>query len=303
MGYKTTSLEEFVADATATLSKVGANLEQLAQAALLNQQQPACNSEEHPSIQTHLNKVSQQLVRLSEETQFISHYLNDGLDAPLINDTHWPLIRVLQNQEEAQTQLARELEHTVGQLLANSVFELASCQHLLGVDEQALASGLSSLQHELEQGLTDTRWFIANLEPGTILGSFGLGDGVRRYLEKYENRTKLSTKLHLHTNVGGLPKIIETAIFRILQETLNNVHLHARAKTVDVTIEDRDAHLIFTIVDDGQGFAIDEVSHTRKNFGLARMVDYTELLNGTLKIYSGLSQGTKVILSVPYPKL
>lgn len=303
MGYKTTSLEEFVADATATLSKIGATLERLAQAALLNHQQPALNAEDHPALQPHLNKVSQQLVRLSEATQFINQYLDNGLDAPLINDTHWPLIRVLQSQEEEQTQLARELERTVGQLLANSVFELASCQHLLGVDEQALASGLSSLQHELEQGLTDTRWFIANLEPSTILGNFGLGDGLRRYLEKYQSRTALNTTLHLHTTVGRLPKIIETAIFRILQETLNNIHLHARAKTVDITVEEKKTNLIFTIVDDGQGFAIDDVSHTRKNFGLARMVDYTELLNGTLKIYSGLSQGTKVVLSIPYPKL
>ena len=56
----------------------------------------------------------------------------------------------------------------------------------------------------------------------------------------------------------------------------------------------------FTIIDDGDGFASDRVDGSRKTLGLARMVDYTDLLSGRLKILSEPGQGTQVTLSIPY---
>ena len=300
-----TSLEQFLAQATNTLAETERQLDQLAQAALLNQEQVRRESGDNHPLAAHLQQVSQQLARLSERSQHLSSYLQNGLDKPPVSDDdrYWPLIRVLQSQEEEQTQLARELEDLVGQLLANSVFELASCRHLLNPDDEAVSVGLDSLQNELEQGLSDVRWFITGLEPTTIIGNFGLGGGVRRYLEKFKERTNLEVQLHIKANFGRLPSIIEVAVFRVIQETLSNVAQHAQATQVEIEIKECGNTLEFTVTDNGRGVSADSMGTSHKNLGLARMVDYAELLKGNLKIFSQPNQGTKVVLSIPYPIL
>ncbi|MCB0214307.1 MAG: hypothetical protein KDJ52_33520, partial [Anaerolineae bacterium] len=164
-------LDQFVTDATAVLRETEHNLQRLAQAALLHHQQSGGSDNGHGSAgdaatALRLQQVSRQLSKLSERSRALQIYLKKGLDTPPTDDDAWPRIRILQSHEEERAQLARELEDGLGQLLANSVFELASCRHLLGGNnDQALAEGLDSLQNELEQGLADVRHFILNLVP------------------------------------------------------------------------------------------------------------------------------------------
>jgi signal transduction histidine kinase len=144
---------------------------------------------------------------------------------------------------------------------------------------------------------------ITDLEPATILGSFGLGGGIRRYLEQYEAKTGLKTQLRINTNLGRLPSIIEIAIFRVIQEILSNVDCHANATQVDVVVEENGRGIQFSVIDNGDGLISEKIGASRKNLGLARMVDYAELVNGDLRVLSEPGRGTQVILSVPYSVL
>lgn len=308
MSDEVAALEEFVANATAVLHETEHNLEKLARLALSRYEQLRSGEGNGHGVAKNkstlrLQQIGEQLSKLSQRSKALHTYLQNGLDAPPVDDDHWPRIRILQSQEEERTQLARELEDGVGQLLANAVFELVSCRHLLTNDEDAVSAGLDALQRELEQGLADIRYFIAGLEPANILGNFGLAGGIRRYLEQYETRTNIKVQLLISTNVGRLPSIIEITVIRIIQEALHNVHHHARATQVDVVFEERDNMLEFSIIDNGDGLVSDRVDRSRKNLGLARMVDYAELLNGQLKIFSEPGHGTQVVLSMPYPAL
>jgi len=302
------ALEEFVANTAQFLQQTEQTLQQLAHEALLKQGQLTANQENgqegsqgDPSVR--LQQIGQQLTKLSQRSRLLQTYLQNGLDAPPADDEHWPRVKILQSHEEERTQLARELEDTVGQLLANAIFELASCQHLLNTDKAAVSEGLTALQQELEQGLASIKYFITNLEPGTVLGSFGLGEGVRRYLEQYQARTGLQTELRIGTNLGRLPNLIEIAIFRIIQEALQNVHHHANATHVEVAIEEKDGALEFSVTDNGAGMASERIDLTKKNLGIARMVDYAELLKGKLRIFSSSETGTRVVLSIPFQAL
>jgi signal transduction histidine kinase len=289
------ALEEFVANAAAVLLETETNLQKLAHMALSRHEHLYAdqeNGQEADKATLRLQQIGHQLSKLSQRSKSLQAYLQNGLDTPPTDDDHWPRIRILQSHEEERTQLAHELEDTIGQLLANAVFELASCQLLLAGDKDAVSEGLSALQAELE--LTD-------LEPATILGNFGLSGGIRRYLEQYEARTKIATQLRIKTNLGRLPSIIEIAIFRIIQEALQNVQRHANATQVEVVFEEKETMLEFSVIDNGDGLAADRIDMSRKNLGLARMVDYAELLDGNLKIFSDLEQGTQVILLIPAP--
>lgn len=307
MNEKTTISEEFLDKAQSVLSETEQDLAELANAVLLELESPRSDQENGYSThhtQTHnlrLQQLSQQFLRLSEQAKILRRCLQDNSPFPA-NDAYWSQIRILQSQEEERTQLARELEDSVGQLLANTIFELASSRHLLD-GQNVVTEGLDALQAELEQGLTDVRHFIANLEPATILSNFGLAGGIRRYLEQYQVKTGLKTQLLIKTNIGRLPSIMETAIFRIIQESLSNVHLHAAASQVDVVVEEKEGVLNFSVIDDGIGLMAEKLGTDRKNLGLARMVDYAELLGGKLSIHSEANGGTQVTLVVPYPTL
>ena len=304
MGDETVALDEFMADAMAILRETETNLQKLAQMARLQSEQLSSHQEngrdaDNDERALRVQQIGQQLTKLSQRSNTLQSYLANGFDTPPTDDDHWPRIRILQSQEEERSQLARELEESVGQLLANAVFELASCRHLLANDKDAVADGLDALQIELEQGLTNIRHFIIDLEPAAILGNFGLGGGVRRYLEQYEIRTNIKTELRINTNIGRLPSIIEITIFRIIQEALRNVYLHANATQVDLVIEEKDGLLEFSVIDNGDGLIPDRIDVSKKNLGLAIMVDYAELLNGKLRVYSEPDQGTQVTLSIP----
>jgi signal transduction histidine kinase len=299
---------DFLANISAVLQETEQTLHALAQQTLLKYELALHPSENSTSAAKNdqvvrLQQIGQQLTRLSEQSQILRAYLQNGMDTPLADDAHWPRIRILQSHEEERAQLAHALEDSMGQLMANAVFELASCRTLLDSDKPAVAAGLSALQTELETGLADIRQFIIDLEPAAILGNFGLGAGLRRYLEHFETRTALKTQLYVKTNIGRLPSIVEITIFRVIQEALNNAYHHANASEVEVMIEEQDGHLQFSVLDNGTGLNIERVGKTKKNLGLARMVDYAELLNGKFRILSEANQGTQVILSVPYPVL
>ncbi len=307
------TLEQFLAKAKELLQTTEKDLEELGQTALLKSKQllaaPENDREPDERLVPWLQQIGRQLTELSDRSKMLRSYLQNDADTLPVDDDYWPRIRILQSQEEERMQLARALEDSIGQLLANTVFELASYQQLLDKtdsapeDEGTLSGGLESLQAELEQGLSDFRYLITELDPSTVLSNFGLAEGIRRYLEQYEVKTGLNTGLQINTNFGRLPTIIETAIFRIIQETLSNVHRHANATQVDISIEEQDSVLHFSITDNGDGLMSEKIGMSRKNLGLARMIDYAELLNGKLRVLSEPQHGTQVILSIPYPTL
>jgi two-component system sensor histidine kinase DegS len=193
------------------------------------------------------------------------------------------------------------LEDGVGQLLANAVFELASCRYLLDTENPAVDDGLTALQAELEQGLSDVRHLIADLDPPSMLGSFGLVAGLRRYLERYETRTGIKAVMDVRAITERLPATAEIAIFRIIQEALENVRRHARASRVEVNIYEEDRGLVFSVTDDGVGLQPGGVGSRGRSLGLVSMHDRAELLKGRLRIRTDAERGTQLILSIPYP--
>jgi two-component system sensor histidine kinase DegS len=250
-----------------------------------------------------LVQVARQFTKLAERNRALSHYLTSRMESPPEDDDAWPRIRIIQSQEEERSRLARELEESVGQLLANAVFELASCRYLLETESQSVDNGLAALQAELEQGLTDLRQLISDLDPPSILGNFGLIAGLRRYLERYEARTGIQTAIDVRAITERLPATAEVAIFRIIQEALENIRRHAGASHIDVSVYEEDGCLVFSVTDDGIGLQLEHVGSRGRSLGLVSMHDRAELLHGTLRILSDAGQGTQVILSVPYPIL
>jgi signal transduction histidine kinase len=297
-------IEEFMQEAVRVLDQASQDINRLAEQAHRAADTFSASGAEDDSRQAErLTQVARQFANLAERNATLGHYLANGMDAPPEDDDVWPRARIIQSQEEERSRLARELEDGVGQLLANAVFELASCRYLLGTENAAVDDGLAALQVEVEQGLADIRQMIADLDPPSVLGNFGLIAGLRRYLERYETRTGMQVAVNVQATVERLPATVEVAIFRIIQEALENVRRHANASQVEVKIYEEGDRLVFSVIDNGAGFQPGRVSHRGRSLGLVGMRDRAELLQGKLRIRSGAGHGTQVILSIPYPAI
>jgi signal transduction histidine kinase len=295
---------EFVQEAVRVLDQASQDISRLAeQAYRADDSVPAPAAGDSGGRAERLTQIARQFAKLAERNAALSYYLANGMDAPPEDDDAWPRARIIQSQEEERSRLARELEDGVGQLLANAVFELASCRYLLGTENAAVDDGLAALQVEVEQGLADIRQTIADLDPPSVLGNFGLIAGLRRYLERYETRTGMQVTVNVRATVERLPATVEVAIFRIIQESLENVRRHANASHVEVNIYEEGDRLVFSVIDDGTGMQPGRVSHRGRSLGLVGMRDRAELLQGKLRIRSSAGHGTQVILSIPYPAL
>ncbi len=213
-------------------------------------------------------------------------------------------VELLQWQEETYAKTAKTLEDSDGQLLANAIFELAAVKSLIDDERSnkaAMLDGINALQEELEQGLADLRFLVAELEPTTLFGNFGLVAGLRRYLEKLQRHSNLVTELQVNTLVDPLPSIIEIAIFRVIQEALQNIRRHAKATKVQLVISEDHGRLNFHIHDNGLGMSENLSSHPRRQLGLVRMKEIANLLNGEIHISSEENIGTTVSFTIPYP--
>ncbi|MEM7030197.1 MAG: histidine kinase, partial [Chloroflexota bacterium] len=281
-----THLEKFIEQATALLEINEANLKTLADQV---QQQLALMSDVHTNgqrpSQDDLQYLQSQAHVLTNQNRSLRRFLENQSEKNAISLPP-SRIQILQQQEEERTRIAKELEDSTGQLLANAIFELAAIKNIItsAKDHGEMMNGIDALQKELEEGLATLRFMVADLEPTATFGNFGLFAGLRRYLEKFEKQTGIKAVYQTHAVVEHLPDIIEVAIFRVIQEGLQNVRYHAQATEVKVLVNEEDTHLAFHIIDNGNGIQNQARRQNQRRLGLVGMQDLTELLEGQLQI-------------------
>ena len=207
--------------------------------------------------------------------------------------------RIIQAYEQERQRLAREIHDGPAQILANAIFELEYFERLIDKDPSSVKSQLGQFKSDMRNGLAEVRRFIFDLRPPS-LGDMGLFVALRRYLEDYERHFGISVRSELPQLRERLPTTKEVALFRIVQEALQNVQKHAAASRVAVRGEIDSGVLRLCVEDDGRGFDLTEVErrHTR-NLGLTSMRERAELIDAQLEIVTAPDQGTRITVSVP----
>jgi two-component system sensor histidine kinase DegS len=119
----------------------------------------------------------------------------------------------------------------------------------------------------------------------------------------YQKRSGIEVDLDIDELTERLPATMEVAIFRIVQEALQNIYKYAQAMRVSIEFHRDSDLLVFTVEDDGRGFDVESpIGQRDRNLGLIGMYDRATLLQGELRVFNKKrDHGTKVILSVPYP--
>ncbi len=190
-------------------------------------------------------------------------------------------LKLLSAREEERRQIARRIHDEMGQALAAARWALAA-----GKVEEA-----DRLLAELGEGLRD---LARELRP-PLLDELGLGAALAKFLEDFSASTGIAVTKELPS--GRYPPEVEIALFRVVQEALENVRRHARAKRVTVTIKERGRTLIGWIADDGVGF---DRRRATEGLGLSGMREWISLVGGKLEVRSAPGKGTRIEFEVPF---
>jgi PAS domain S-box-containing protein len=207
-------------------------------------------------------------------------------------------------REDEQRKIARDLHDETSQLISSLEVLLEAANRTLAQDTVKTreflkkAQGLStSLDDEIHR-------LIYELRP-PIIDDLGLRAAVESALESSLRFSGLKTKLKVTGEERRLSAENEISLFRVIQETFNNILKHSRTKHVQITISFNKEAVRVSIKDDGIGFDVKEVlnsKETDRGVGLIGMRERVELMGGTLDIESTPGLGTRVTVEVPYGK-
>ena len=208
--------------------------------------------------------------------------------------------RLLQLQDDERRRIARELHDSVGQMLAALNMNLSAVR----ADVERLAktaNALTDSENLVQQMSTEVRTISHLLHP-PLLDEAGLASALRWYVDGFVLRSKIKVALDLPEDFGRLPRESETAIFRVVQECLTNIHRHSESPIARIRLRQRDDHVRVEIEDKGKGIPPEKqeemTSSGTPGVGIRGMRERLRQLGGTLEIKSNGS-GTIVVVELP----
>jgi two-component system, NarL family, sensor histidine kinase DevS len=201
------------------------------------------------------------------------------------------LRRVVDAQEQERRRIARELHDETGQALTSVLLGL----RLIEETSPEVRASVTELRETITNAIQELRAMAVELRP-KALDDFGLEAAIDRLADTYARRTGIAIDVHVSGLDERLPGEIETAIYRIVQESLTNVAKHAGAATASVTVHRRSRAVTAVIEDDGRGF---DPTVITPGLGLGSMLERAELVSGSIKIESRPDGGTTIAVEVP----
>lgn len=193
-------------------------------------------------------------------------------------------------QEDEKKHLARELHDGINQLLVSSKCHLELLAHKL--NDKKLALHIEKSQHSLMTAISEVRRISHNLRP-SALDDIGLEAALNTLLQDYKAHSNIETEIHFETQTGKLKSEVATTLYRVVQESLNNIEKHAHAKKVTVILQQFGNQLQLIVRDDGQGFNLNVATH-RKGIGLRNMRERVEFMGGEFELMSEQGFGTEI---------
>lgn len=205
--------------------------------------------------------------------------------------------RTVELQESERRRLAGEIHDGISQRIVSLSFHLSAAADAVTHDPSFAAGQIAAAQKLAGAALEETRFAIAGLRP-PVLDDLGLAASLESLA-----RDLPSLSVEVETTPCRLPEHVETAIYRIAQEALQNVAKHADASHVVLRLSEFPDTVLVEISDDGTGFdTTDTPSETDvARYGLAGIRERAELIGAELELESWPGQGTAVRLTIPRP--
>ena len=236
-----------------------------------------------------LDERTQELERLNEELR-----RKETLRGQL-------LVKLITAQEEERKRVARDLHDQLGQALSALTMGMEAAESALPPQLDALKGRLLHAKSLATRALEQTHELILDLRP-IALDDLGLIAAMRSYAEEHLVPRDIEVQVTVHGAQRRLPPALEIALFRIVQEAINNIANHAGARHVNLALEFRQASVQVIVQDDGHGFdptTVFDSGDGGRGFGLLGMQERAELAEGTFQIDSQPGYGTCIVITIP----
>jgi len=198
-------------------------------------------------------------------------------------------------REEERKHIARELHDELGQFLTALRMSVSLLRVRFGQDNPALTEHAKSMTQLVDRNIQVVRNVAASLRPAAL--DMGIQPALEWLVDEFRRHAGIAATLLVVDESIVLDDDSQTAIFRIVQESLTNVARHAEASDVTVTLDSSDAYCQVTVQDDGVGFDPGQVG--KSSLGLVGMRERVLMVGGAIDIDSARGRGTTVVVRVP----
>jgi signal transduction histidine kinase len=208
---------------------------------------------------------------------------------------------ILRLQDDERRRIARELHDSAGQYLSAVTLTLGQLARRLAATGGRNKELVQEALELVGACIKEVRTMSYLLHP-PVLDDFGLASALRWYVEGFSQRSGISVRLELAEEIPRFGRELETALFRIVQEGLTNVHRHSGGQKACVELKIEDQQISTTITDDGHGMpqeVLRDVGRGQGGLGLMGMYERVKKLGGTIHINSG-NLGTTIKAELPF---
>jgi signal transduction histidine kinase len=199
-------------------------------------------------------------------------------------------------KEDERKRIAREIHDELGQNLLALRIDIAMLHARTGSTHPKLNRKVHSVLDHIDSTMKAMRAIINNLRP-TVL-DLGLSAAIEWQVKEFQRRTGIACELSMSEKDLAVDDNRATALFRILQESLNNVFRHARATKARIELHRKDDRLFMTVADNGVGI-FPGCRRKANSFGLVGIKERISTLGGDLTIDTGKDAGTALTVSIP----
>ena len=220
----------------------------------------------------------------------------------LIEEERFALLqKIVTSQEDERRRIARDMHDSLGQQLTALRLKLASLKSDLYIDGR-ISEGLEALQQLGKRIDNEVNFLVWELRP-TVLDDLGLVAAIDNYVREWSRHYEINAEFHAG-RIGSerLDENVETNLYRITQEALNNTYKHAQAKNANVVLENRKSEIVLVIEDDGVGFEENELKRSStsvRGLGLIGMRERAAIIGGSIEIESAPGKGTTIFVRIP----
>ena len=210
------------------------------------------------------------------------------------------IVHIIEAQELERQHLSRQMHDGPAQSLTNLILQAEIVDRLFDADPAKARTELANLKAAAHATFQRIRDFIFDLRP-MMLDDLGLTPTLKRFGQTFESKHHISTQLTTQGELS-LPSHIEVAIFRSVQELMNNAARHAHPSRIQITLDMQNDPVVVAVEDDGSGFDVESVltaARQRGSSGLANLEKRIQMLGGRIQFQSGTGRGTKVRVEWP----
>lgn len=213
-------------------------------------------------------------------------------------------VRLMTLQDEERRRIARDLHDTAGQTLS-AIKMVSATIHQVAIDSPQIISLLQELNAFADEALQEIRTTSYLLHP-PLLDEAGIASAAQWFVEGFAKRSGVHADVDIDAGLGRLPRNYELVLFRVLQESLTNVHRHSGASSATVKLTLDNGNVLLEVSDNGDGIPAEKLKRLSETaegngVGLIGMRERVHELGGQLEVRSG-SRGTVIYALLPLQK-